>query len=616
MNSKWKIFSRAFREKYKRIDSVSLFVFLGLAACFLYLLSVTWFKWGDLRVDTFRDSLAALKILNGEVVYRDFFYPYGFAPLYFLAFLYKIFGVHTNVAVACGITITAAVSWFIYRICRLFLDKIISGLAVFTYFFVFAFGFYCYNGIFNFILPYSLASVIFSLLVLAALYFFLQYILKVQKKYLLLWALALSGAFLCRITMSIVVWLSFCLAGTLLIFKDKASRKPGVIIYLFIPLLVAVCGYAAFLFSLGAFSGFKESIIDHVFMAKSGSFVLRGIGLQGLAFNFKIILSTFLMHVVVLVIFGCSTYLISSFFLERSLFELYSQRVGSRPMEARFRLVVAVGLILIAGMFINNTTQYRCLPLILFLGLVFFLVKVLRSGEYKKNLALFCLFAVSLAMTVRILFKTTPINYGFYLMVPGIIAYYVFFFYIPAGYLRRYLKNFSEPLFFSLLVCFFIVLALGWWSVSSGLYGLKSFVFSNERGSIKSWDDITSRRCIAAIDYLKNNTGPEDKVIVIPHAGAISFFSQRTDPLRYYDVSPPTVAMKGEKALIVEFSSSGADYIVLIHRPTPEFGPTSFGVDYARDLNSWIINNYQLVKLIGPYPFTTPEFGVAIFKKK
>ena len=58
------------------------------------------------------------------------------------------------------------------------------------------------------------------------------------------------------------------------------------------------------------------------------------------------------------------------------------------------------------------------------------------------------------------------------------------------------------------------------------------------------------------------------------------------------------------------------DYIALVHRTCDEFGHPFFGTHYAKKIYSWIKDNYQLTKLIGPYPFTTEEFGVAIYEKR
>jgi len=58
------------------------------------------------------------------------------------------------------------------------------------------------------------------------------------------------------------------------------------------------------------------------------------------------------------------------------------------------------------------------------------------------------------------------------------------------------------------------------------------------------------------------------------------------------------------------------EYIDIVTRPTPEYGYPHLGRDYGKTLLSWIRSSYTLEKLIGPWPIASPDFGVAIFRKK
>jgi hypothetical protein len=185
------------------------------------------------------------------------------------------------------------------------------------------------------------------------------------------------------------------------------------------------------------------------------------------------------------------------------------------------------------------------------------------------------------------------------------------------GYLEKHIKYFSEPLFFTLAASFFIVTACccwGWYSL--GQYNNKQLVVVTPRGMFKTNNDYISKRYWQAIAYLAKNTTKDDTVIVVPQGESISFFSERRNPLRYFTLQPPFFKMTDENRIILQFSESHADYIVIVQVDTTQYGATSFGIDYAKKLNIWIKENYQLVKLIGPYPFTSEEFGIAIFKRK
>jgi hypothetical protein len=58
------------------------------------------------------------------------------------------------------------------------------------------------------------------------------------------------------------------------------------------------------------------------------------------------------------------------------------------------------------------------------------------------------------------------------------------------------------------------------------------------------------------------------------------------------------------------------DYVVLVQRPLEEYGRRFFGVDYGRKIGIYIGRNYSLEKVFGPFPYTTDDFGIALFKRK
>jgi hypothetical protein len=166
------------------------------------------------------------------------------------------------------------------------------------------------------------------------------------------------------------------------------------------------------------------------------------------------------------------------------------------------------------------------------------------------------------------------------------------------------------------LTVIFAVSAVLWWTLSLDVYAEPHRTITSPRGTYFFLNDVVYKRCAETIRYLEKNTEKTDRVIIIPEACGISFFSERKNPLKYYEVVPPIVDGIGENQLISQFSQSQADYIVMTRFETSLYGRASFGIDYAIKLNEWIKENYELVKLIGPYPFTSSEFGIAILKKK
>ena len=278
------------RIKLNRCQLINSFIF---ATSLIFFLFITWNKWGALIIDTFRDPWIAYKISQGQVLYRDIFYSYGFLPPYLISLLYKIFGVNIQCLIWTGIIITAISYVLIYRISRFFLNRAFSTLCALTFLSVFAFGFYRYNNIFNFILPYSLPSTFVAMFTLFALYFFLKFIRRPLNKHLWGWIISMHLAFLCRLDLSFFAWVVFVVLALTYIFKGK--KHPYLIFYLAAPFLSGVLSYWLFLFVNRAFGGFKESIIDYFFTYTNKEYYISYLasGVNQAIVNFKIVVKSF-----------------------------------------------------------------------------------------------------------------------------------------------------------------------------------------------------------------------------------------------------------------------------------------------------------------------------------
>jgi len=583
-------------------------IIIIIGSSFLYLFSVSWLRWGNLISDTFRDLWLPRRILEGRVLYKDLFYYYGFFPPYFLAILYRIFGVHINTLVECGIGITILFSIILYKISRLFLDEIASCLLVLTFLFVFAFGYYNpYSGIFNFILPYSFASIFFILFLSLSLYFFLKFISSEKEGYLILWSIFLSFAFFSRAEMTLPLWLGFVFLGIIFTLKNKDKKHLKWGLYLTSPLIICLLGYCLFLFKNHAFAEFRESFIDIAILEinKGDIFTIKGAGLDKIGYNTFLIFKSLLIHLMLISLLAIGSFAISSFFRggEKSRFSLF---LGILVIFFTFGL---------AQNYLGNFLQYRCIIIILVIGISIFFIKTIRLSHYKENLSLLTLFLISFLLTLRIFLNTTPHGYGFYLLSLGLICYYIFFLKVIRDLLQVHINYYSD-LFHSILIVFFIFLINNYWRISFDTYTYKNLEIKSDMGSIFCWRNNETLRFWETIDYLKNNTSKENTVVVFPEGVSINLFSGRDNPLRYHHFLPPDIKGVGEEKIISQLISSNVDYIIIIHRPTFEYGYPFFGIHYAGKIFSWIKNNYVIIKQFGPLPFTSNEFGTVILKKK
>jgi len=580
-------------------------VLAGIGICFLYLLSVTWLKWGDLIIDTFRDVSVGTKILHGKVLYKDFFYEYGLFTPYFLAALFKIFGIKLAVLIACGIALALSACVLLYRIARFFMERFLALLCVITFLFVCAFANYHYRTIFTFVLPYSFASVFFIVFLLGALNFFIAFASKGRQDLLAGWALGMFMAFMARIDASLAAWVCFFMVAVVMRARRDTPQKGRLLALTMSPLALSVLAYAVFLATTGSWAGFLGSYGSVVRTANKNIFFLYVAGFDKVGPNLLVMVRSFFV----------SLFLVS-------LLAAGSRWIGSSPRrKGKIRLAPLPGILLIFLTFVSAQTlleafqQYRCLPLILAAGITWCAVRIHRGEDVQRNFGLLSLFLVSLALVSKRILDLAPYGYGFYLLVPGIVCYYIFFFEIVKRFFVGHIKDFPEALFSLFLLCFFSMYVVSYWGISKRAFAGKTIERRSPRGALYTYDDEESDVLFRTIDYLKANTAGTETVVALPEGEGINFFAERENPMPYLTFIPGTFLCQGEDVVLSEFKKHAPDYVVVVHRPTYEYGYLYFGIHYAQRLYAWVLENYRLVKVTGAPPFTSERFGTAIYKR-
>src|SRR5262245_66177720 len=90
----------------------------AITLVFATMLLASWRRWISPIADTGREMDLPLRLMNGELLYRDAHYLYPpFSP-YFNSLLYRIFGAHLDVLLASGTVCAVLTAWLCYRIAR------------------------------------------------------------------------------------------------------------------------------------------------------------------------------------------------------------------------------------------------------------------------------------------------------------------------------------------------------------------------------------------------------------------------------------------------------------------------------------------------------------------
>jgi len=459
-------------------------------------------------------------------------------------------------------------------------------------------------------LPYSFASIFFLLFISSALYYFIKFIYCEKEKYLLLWSIFLTFAFLSRIEMTLLLWGGFVSAGVLFVVQNKDEQRWKWVIYLFTPLIICFLVYFLFLYNTHAFAGFKECLADQILLHKNSYLTKAIMRTDNLLSNILILFYSLGIQASTVLLLGIVSAHISSFFKRNEKSQLVLISI----------ILLLFFLFIFSKKYIGVFLQFRYIPLILIIGIIFFLTNIFRSYEINKNISLLTIFLISFFMIVRVLFAVTPHTYGFFLTSLALVCYYFFFFeIIPKIFIflfPSYSILFSKSLFSLLLACLFLYLAFSHWCITRDYYKLKNFQIKTDRGNIFFRNDQQTIRYWETIVYLRENTSRDDTIVVLPEGIGINFFSNRENPTGYCNFTPPVCELISEEKIIDRFEKTSIDYILIVNRETREYGFPHFGVDYGKKIDFWIKKHYRSEKLIGPYPFTEPEFSAALFKKK
>jgi len=588
--------------------------FLLIAAVSVYMLRLSWLKWADLVIDVGREMHMPLEILKGRLIYRDFAYIYGPLPPYFNSLLFLLFGVRLSSLYLNGLCAFTAACFLIYKIARFYLNTFFSTLAAVTFIVVFAFGQYLYLGTYNFMLPYSYASVDSLVFALAAVFFFRSALFNQKRRFDYLSGFFIGLALLSKIEVGAALLASA--AAAVIFYAFASGKKPLFKFFLskVMPYLLLPAGIAGFFYGLLFFNGADLSDATALIISNNSNaafpFPRWLSGINNLSLNLKIIFLSSVSYLLLIFLFMAGGVLVKK------------AKEAKMPFSGRPLFMVTLSFFILAALFFVKDYfpfewQYRPAPLVLLASIFILIWQAVKSREpslIKENSALFFLAALSFLLLVRMLFFVRVAHYGFYLLVPGMLLYYVFFLKFIPDFFNSRMDGRFYGIGFTAVFLFFIFANL---NISKFCYRNKTLKLSVPRGTVYLFNNNREYNCAQLVEYLRQNTDKNAKLVIFPEGLPINFLSERENPLYYSTYIPTELIKKGAYDRIIrELDEGKVSYIAIIQRETYEFGFSAFGTDYAQDIMDYIKDNYQLVKQFGPFPFTTQEFGIALFKRR
>jgi 4-amino-4-deoxy-L-arabinose transferase-like glycosyltransferase len=536
-----------------------------------------------------------LRLMNGELLYRDVYYLYPpFSP-YFHSLLYRIFGAHLDVLQAGGAICSVLVVWMCYRIARRLMTPSESALTVIAVILVCVFK---PGG--NLIWPYAFAALHGMVFALGALLFALRYA-ETEKRRELVAAGVLIG--LAAITKQEFALAAVCAVTAAVVWLRRADFKRLAIdlaLAVAPASIIALPVYAALL----AFIGWKIIVEDcHLFYthlpASLVSYNALRAGLDYPLVSFAQMIGATAVGAAML---GAAALLGGVLTRTRQVRRLWVAVGGA--------LLFALGIRLIAGGEWDGSPM-RALP---FLSLAMIVIGW-RRWKQETGAALFIIAVYSLAILARVALRVPSGGaFGGFFLPTSLILFCYLFLRVAPEVVGRWAQDRSAPQRTRLIGAGMLIALLAGTAV---VYAARyRFNFDCELRTPRG--DLYVRRPIGeafreALDFIAKHTTPDDAIAVLPEGSDLAFLGERRMALRLQIFHPGFLDEQGERAEIERLQASRARYALIVNRSMHEFGADVFGRDYFTTLGRWIDERYRLVKVCGASQDERLQIGASVF---
>jgi len=117
-----------------------------------------------------------------------------------------------------------------------------------------------------------------------------------------------------------------------------------------------------------------------------------------------------------------------------------------------------------------------------------------------------------------------------------------------------------------------------------------------------------------ALSQIGGFVKPSETFTVFPEGLMFNYLTHRESPSPYTAFIPPFLIAFGD-SILESFQKEPPDFVLLVERPTLEYGFKYFGKDYGAEIFHWIKENYSEICQIGKKPLSGQGFGIIIMKR-
>ncbi len=537
-------------------------------------------------IDTGRELYIPLRMLNGEVLYRDIVTIYGPLAYQLNALLYLVFGISLTPLRIAGVFNSTLIIWLFMLICGEIFPRKNQSKNKTRNIFLGEKGHWefaaipliigvCSLGTFNYTIPYAFSMTYGLSAFLASVLFFVKFARENEAKFAYLACLFAGCAICCKYDFFL-----YALFLALYILVNKKISTANVLISM-------VCFIVAPFISFGILflQGMRMCDLQETFAL---------INAISHTHSLKYFYSNYTGACPNLSIFGIC--LVKTLLLSIIGAILTFAKIMCKSDKF---LLGLVGVFSLAGLVFIGFSGFSSLAIINVLIFCIFLKKI------HQNKTLYVFMCASILFSFKTFFAINIDVYGTYTMPLLILSIGAFLFNVDFAKKEETkiaVKAFATYLLIGLLILCVGKTILTLMPKTQGR--LLTTTSDNTNSVIGNTNSVFVYPQIAktlneAIAYVDKNTKQTDKVIVIPETMYLNFITKRPADNIFDSLTPMYFETFGEEFVINHFSQTRPEYFILNNRDTHDYGKRFICNDYGKQFCQFVKENYTKTATFG-----------------
>jgi len=552
----------------------------ALAALTVIQMYSTWATWGDLSIDAGHETYVPWVLSEGQMLYRDVWYHYGPAGVYFNSWLFTIFGRHFAVLYLAGglSALVSAVFLFLtgselgYR-----WPGWVAGVVVVLEAF--------HEGLFSFPLPYSFPAVYGCVMACALLWLLVRKLGSGGSVWMATAGLLAAAALVTKLEFGVVCYAGLGLAAILRLLAERNWKRFAKDLAALLPGLAICAAVIRWMVSIHGVSFItQENIISW-----PTSFFMRTYGKAwlahtGLAFTGEALLTALE-----------QTVLVAGGLLAVRLL------VSEKKRSLRGNLLV---ILLVVGLVAYCKLLLWELSLAWVLQTVFFPKAMvlytaagaavagcywLREPEQNRAAQLALLLGFSSLLAFRLLFSMSPEGYPIFSNGPVTLGYLILLMIVLGGRDGEKNRGARRAGAVALAGCLAAVAVV---AVVKGRR-VNPVALETKYGTLRV-NQRVAENYRAALKFLQEKKDRGDAVLILPEDTTLYFLSDTHTPTRVYPFTPGVVAPgRMTEELFREIEEKNVKYLLWSNRTFVEYGVPNFGRDFNQELAQYLAARFQ-----------------------